>query len=155
MNSLILYKARFKHKEVMIFNDSGNSTDQNVKAHCAMAAARPGRKLFIVADVPRLAELGDSIHAELLPHIDAVGFEHVITVGPHLSAVSSGLKTPHSSYMNRFHALKRMEELLQDDDMVFIKGNSVSKFKDIMKLIGKKAELKKITGAAEQMTTVS
>jgi UDP-N-acetylmuramyl pentapeptide synthase len=109
-----------------------------------MASTRPGRKVLIVADIPRLAQLGDSIHEEVLPHIDDAGFEHVITVGPHLANVASKLSTSSSSYNNRFHALAKARELLADGDTLFIKGNYASKFKDIMDLIGRFAELDKV-----------
>lgn len=145
MSSLIIYDADLGGKKVRIFNDCYNSTDQNLKVHCVLASSKPGRKILIVSDVPKLAQYADEIHAELLPHIDAVGFEHVITVGPYFMKVATRLKTPHSSYLDRFQALARAEELIEDGDTVFIKGAPESEFKDIMKYIGGVAKLKRLT----------
>lgn len=142
--SLVTYDAHFDGKKVRVYNDSYNSTDVNVKAHVRMAGTKPGRKILILADIPRLAQLGDAIHEEVLPHIDEAGFEHVITVGPHLANVASKLSTSCSSYSNRFHALAKARELLNDGDTLFIKGNYASKFKDIMNLMERFAELKKV-----------
>ncbi|WP_170456924.1 Mur ligase family protein [Ruegeria arenilitoris] len=146
MSSLIIYDADFSGKRVRVFNDSYNSTDQNVKAHCELAGARPGRKFLIVSDVPKLAHYAEEIHAELLPHIDAAGFEHVITVGPYFMKAAAGLKTPSSSFDDRFQAIARVLELIQDGDTIFVKGSPESEFKDIMMRIGDAAEIKRVTG---------
>lgn len=145
MSSLIIYDADFGGKRVRVFNDCYNSTDQNVKAHCVLAGARSGRKFLIVSDIPKLAQYAEEIHAEIIPHIDAAGFEHVITVGPCFMKAAVGFETPCSSFDDRLQAFARVQELLKDGDTIFIKGAPESEFKDIMTRIKDVAEVKRVT----------
>jgi UDP-N-acetylmuramoyl-tripeptide--D-alanyl-D-alanine ligase len=136
------YKAEYRNKTFELIDDSFNTGSLALTAMTEHVAGRKAkRKLLIVSDIGGMEDTGYELHATLAGPIDAAGFAHVFTVGPAMQEMAQRLETASSCFLNRFHAVKAMEDMLQDGDLVIIKGSTAMKFKDVIAHIKKGSTL--------------
>ena len=136
------YEAAYGGKKFEIIDDCFNSGPLAVTAIVEHAAERTNvRKLLLIGDIPAMEEDSHERHVALAPKMDAAGFSHVITVGPGMKAMSEFLRTPSSSFRNRFSGANALLDAVENGDVVFIKGSSSRGFKDVLAHISKKASL--------------
>lgn len=123
---------------IELIDDAYNAAPDSVRALLGILALRDRvrRKVLILGDMLELGPDELRHHLELAPEIQAAGIDLLITIGPNATRIGQsldGLET--RSYPNAQAAARAVRSLLQDGDLVALKGSNG------MKLVTITAEL--------------
>ena len=115
--------------QALFIDDSYNAGPASLSSALSYVASLPHkRKGLVITDMLELGAASDEAHHALIPLIEAAAPEVLILVGPALAKIQHGLrdaKTCHH-FANADEACKALAGLLQECDLIFVKGSNGS-----------------------------
>jgi UDP-N-acetylmuramoyl-tripeptide--D-alanyl-D-alanine ligase len=132
---------RLGHK-IMMIDDSYNSNPKALESALRNLATLPAkRKVAVLGDMLELGEATSSFHKEAGRQVVLSGWGLLVTVGPlslHIAdgAITSGMSPERIfSFQDSEEAAKHITGLLQDGDLVLVKGSRGIRTEKIMEKI--------------------
>lgn len=137
-----LENVNFKGKEILILDESYNSSPMSLKAALNVLGGLPKgskwqKKIAILGDMLELGINSRHEHEKVLEYINENKIEKIITVGEQMKNLSNTL--PHDKNYAHFddvnQLLEKLEDLLESKDMVLVKGSYGTKLFQVVNLL--------------------
>jgi UDP-N-acetylmuramoyl-tripeptide--D-alanyl-D-alanine ligase len=92
-----------------------------------------GRRIAVVGDMLELGEKSLEIHREVLDFVKEKNFDQIILVGKQMDAVNQDVKLKNSkNYLDSILASLEFAEILNDGDIIYLKGSRGMKMEKII-----------------------
>ena len=132
--------------QAIVIDESYNANPASMAASLAVLGditpAGHGRRLALLGDMRELGENAPGFHAGLAPHVEAAGVHTLILVGNEMkalaTAVGSALEVIHVA--DAAAALGVMNQLLDADDVLLIKGSNSLKLGEVVAALASRTE---------------
>ena len=124
--------------KIKIIDDTYNASLDSVKNSLELLSKVDNRKVFIFADILELDEYGESIHKEIGDYVIQNNIDVLITVGDlskYTSEVVKNYDIKCHYFKNNDELLENIYEILEDMDMVLIKGSHGMKLVDVVQYL--------------------
>lgn len=124
-----------------IINDTYNANPEALKAAIEIVKHTPAkRKGLIVGSMGELGDQAEEIHREVGRYIAGCGFDYVATVGELAGLIADELKAYEGIRTYKFNSYEDLmimlePQILQEDDLVLIKGSNSLGLNRIVKTI--------------------
>ena len=124
--------------KIKIIDDTYNASLDSVKNSLELLSKVDNRKVFIFADILELDEYGESIHKEIGDYVIQNNIDVLITVGDlskYTYEVVKNYDIKCHYFKNNDELLENIYEILEDMDMVLIKGSHGMKLVDVVQYL--------------------
>ena len=124
--------------KIKIIDDTYNASLDSVKNSLELLSKVDNRKIFIFGDILELDEYGESIHREIGDIVIQNNIDVLITVGDlskYTYEVVNNDDRKCYYFKNNTELLENIEKILDDGDMVLIKGSHGMKLIDVVKYL--------------------
>lgn len=125
-----------KMEKFTIVDDSYNASPDSMKAAIEVVKKIPGkRKIAVFGTMRELGEETFNAHKDVGEYAASNGIDLLITVGEFNEAYDSGFnnKGKHIEFLNTEDAIKNIESIISEGDVVLIKASRLMKFENIVK----------------------
>lgn len=125
-----------KRQKFTIVDDSYNASPDSMKAAIEVVKKIPGkRKIAVFGTMRELGEETFNAHKDVGEYAASNGIDLLITVGEFNEAYDSGFnnKGKHIEFLNTEDAIKNIESIISEGDVVLIKASRLMKFENIVK----------------------
>jgi len=130
---------------ITLINDAYNASYESIKeALKYITNMEKGRKIAVLGDVLELGDFSKQLHEEIGKEVVNQKIDILICCGENAKyiyekALECGMKTGNLYYENNAESvLKRIEEVMQKDDVILLKASNGMKFYDIANNLIKK-----------------
>ena len=96
------------------------------------------RRIIVVGDMLELGEFSEEIHTNLGKELVNKNIDIFLTVGEEIKHTADVLKENNKEvyeFTNNEMAIKRLQDILQDGDVILIKASNSMRFKEIVDAI--------------------
>lgn len=136
-----LISAQIQNKEITIIDDSYNANLASVKAGIDYLSQlkenlSKKRSVAIIGDILELGNKSQEIHEEILDYAHK-NSDIVMTIGDQTQKITKKLYKNTKSYENSKEAATEIENFIQDQDIILIKGSRGIKTEEIIKTLTK------------------
>lgn len=137
------FRVAYPDKVIELIDDSVNAAPDQVRAllNALNARGKSKRRLLVLGDMLELGDRAEELHVMLSSEIDASNLDLLVTIGPLSKKLANSVNIPGASFANSFEALKEINALVQDGDLVAMKGSAGMHMKRIFKEIKRVAKM--------------
>jgi UDP-N-acetylmuramoyl-tripeptide--D-alanyl-D-alanine ligase len=134
-----IHQLNLGGKNITIIDDSYNASVLSMKAglsHAAKLKNLLGKKRVIAAlgDMLELGEKSAALHLEVINFLTAQNVDFAILVGARMEMAAKNLaQNSYVTFANSLDAEKEIQNLLQDGDILYLKGSRGTKMENLIK----------------------
>lgn len=127
-----------------IINDAYNANTQSMKAAIDVLATQKGRKIAILGDMLEMGEFSKDNHLDVGKYSSSSIIDVLIGVGEQAKYYIEGAKEFKTSNISLYYfsnlqqLAKEINDIIQIDDIILLKGSRGSKMESVMGFINKK-----------------
>lgn len=117
-----------KGKSIKLIDESYNANPESMRAAISALGLYAGRKIAVLGDMLELGDAEDELHAGLCGHVINHGVDLVLSCGSRMRALDDVLPNSLNAGWSEGHeaAFSELLAIIQDGDVVMIKGSNAS-----------------------------
>lgn len=137
------FEINFNEKNITIIDDSYNASVFSIKAGLEYAielkaALNKKRVVAALGDMLELGEKSVELHKEVTNYLDALHVDFAALVGKNMTNAANKLsKNSYKTFSDSSAASLDIQELLQDGDILYVKGSRGMKMEKIIEILTK------------------
>lgn len=138
-----------RRENLTVVNDAYNASPESMKSGIEMLmASRADRHVAILGDMFELGDESEALHASVGTFAVQAGLELLITIGKNSEAIAKAAEAANHSiglehgtgtkvlyYQNKESAIKEINDILRDKDLVLVKASRGMKLEDVISAI--------------------
>jgi len=117
----------------LALNDAYNANPDSMRASLGVLAAMPGRRWAVLGDMLELGPQEAQWHRSVASEVGALGIEHVVFVGPLMTAAAEACRGPSvQAFADPADAARWLSGRLGADDVILFKGSRGARLEDVL-----------------------
>jgi len=137
------FDISFDQKTITIIDDSYNASLPSMLAGFEYAtelknALGKNRVIAAIGDMLELGEKSVELHNEIAKYLNELKIDFVVAVGQRMTEMTKNLSNPYKVFSDSTSASLEIQNLLQDGDILYVKGSRGTKMEKIIEKLTNK-----------------
>jgi UDP-N-acetylmuramoyl-tripeptide--D-alanyl-D-alanine ligase len=140
------FDISFDQKTITIIDDSYNASLPSMLAGFKYAtelknAFGKNRVIAAIGDMLELGEKSVELHNEIAKYLNELKIDFVVAVGQRMTEMTKNLSNPYKVFSDSTSASLEIQNLLQDGDILYVKGSRGTKMEKIIEKLTNKTSV--------------